>query len=154
MNVGKIFNDNLIQFVVLVNVKTRETRKQLIKESSLPLHSESIITLVLLYSNPLFFPSLSLSSTQMPNKILHFYLFFGTGEIDKTNANRYSTSLAFTSQLLTSEVSGFTVVKENMVSSRTNFKYSYNGGRQHQFALNTKMKDSSSGYNKRYSVNT
>jgi len=70
------------------------------------------------------------------------------------NKQRWNTDLMFQSPILNTKVSGFTQRKDDMVSSRLEFKYDYNTGDKHRFILNSKLKDQSKGKATKFSVNT
>ena len=74
------------------------------------------------------------------------------GNIQLTGA-RYATELTLTSPLLQCEVSGFTVVRDDLLSTRMEFGYVYDGGAQHRFTVSGKVKDNSNARAAKYSGN-
>ena len=65
---------------------------------------------------------------------------------------RYATDLEMTSPVLNAQVSGTTVVKQNVVSTRMQLAYDYNDLETHRIKVNAKVKDESGRRNARYTI--
>ena len=74
------------------------------------------------------------------------------GSVQLTGA-RYATDLTLESARLTSTVTGFTVLRDDVFSTRMEFAYVYDNGPEHKFNINTKAKDNSNAKANKYNAN-